>query len=408
MRFTRRLPLGAVETLFAAIIAGAELWIMNEELTVLAVAVAVLMVGLVAITARYPVLASLLSLFLLTSAFALGELAPIFSLFLAALVLEIVVARGQLTIGIFLALAQWALSTVDPVNQILVTDPMSLAMVAFVLIVAYMIGWNRHNNRRRQQTLRNSLAEQEREQRLELARELHDSVATSLTSVVMRAQALTLLPPGQEEQHAREGLEEISDSSRSALDQLRTMLRLLNEEPSSPAFRARADAPPLKRALSNAAKELKAHDLKVVTKFDLPRDVARVANRSDDKEGTWESDPWFDRDTVAKVLTEMVSNAAKHSTRHSTVILDCHVEETCLVLTMTNEVAVPALATDDSSLSSGLGLGSMQARASKAGGVLLTGPVEPEDMNNGHPDAGESNAPLWRTALRLPIVVSEP
>ncbi|MGO1948856.1 MAG: hypothetical protein ACTH1D_04435, partial [Mycobacteriaceae bacterium] len=146
----------------------------------------------------------------------------------------------------------------------------------------------------------------------------------------------------------------------------------------------------------------------VITKLSRSGDVARVAKRSDDQEGTWESDPWFDRDTVAKVLTEMVSNAAKHSTRHSTVILDCHVEETCLVLIMTNAVAVPALAADDSSLSSGLGLGSMQARASKAGGVLHTGPVEPDDVNNGHPDAGESNAPLWRTALRLPIVVSEP
>jgi signal transduction histidine kinase len=400
--------LGMVETVFAIVIAGAELWVTDARLSWPAFLVAALMVGLVAITPRLPFVASVLSLLLLTSAYVLGDVAPLFAFLFAALVLEIIVARGLLTVGIFLAIAQWALSMVDLSNNVLVTDPMSLMMVALLLVVAYIIGWNRNNQGVRQQMLRDSLANQERDQRMELARELHDSVATSLTSVVMRAQALSLLTPDEADQATREGLEGISSTSRDALDQLRTMLRLLNEEPSNTAFRTRGDGPPLRKMISNAAKEMKAHGFKVVTDIDLPRDVSRAANRPPSPEEHTVPGPWFDRATVSKVLTEMASNAVKHSTSRSTVTLTCAVEGTCLVLSMSNEVGEQSLAYDDSAMSSGLGLGSMQARADKAEGVLLSGLENVPDKGSDGQASRESYPLLWRTTLRLPIVVEEP
>lgn len=400
--------LGTVETVFAIVIAVAELWMTDARLSWLAFLVAALMVGLVAITPRLPFVASILSLFLLTSAFVLGDVAPIYSLLFAALVLEIVVARGLLAAGVLLAIAQWVLSTVDPVSMELTTDPLALSIVAFLLAFAYLIGWNRFNQGVRQQALRDSLANQEREQRLELARELHDSVATSLTSVVMRAQALSLLTPDEADEATREGLEGISSSSRDALDQLRTMLRLLNEEPSSTAFRAKDNGPPLRKMVSNAAVEMKAHGFKVISDIDLPRDVSRAANRSSGPGDHSVPGPWFDRATVSKVLTEMASNVVKHSTPRSTVTLTCTVDGPCLVISMTNEVSEQSLAYDDSIMSSGLGLGSMQARADKAEGVLLSGLENvPGNGSNGQ-TANESYPPLWRTTLRLPIVVEEP
>ncbi len=404
----RWLRLGTVETVFAVVMAVAELWVTDARVTAGSVLVAGLIVGLVGITARLPLIASILSLFLLTSAFVLGDVAPIFSLLFAALVLEIVVARGLLTVGVFLAIAQWALSAVDPMDQILVTDPVSLGIVAFLLAFTYLIGWNRYNHGRRQQVLRDSLANQEREQRLELARELHDSVATSLTSVVMRAQALNLAQAYGGDESTRQELEGISNTSRDALDQLRTMLRLLNEEPANTAFRTRTDAPPLRRTFSNATKEMKAHGFNVVTNVNLPKEIARAANRSTVPDGVPPAGPWFDRSTVSKVLTEMVSNAVKHSRPRSTVTLTCTVEETCFVISMVNEVGQQSLAYDNSAMSSGLGLGSMQARADKADGVLLSGPENVPDKGSDGQASRESYPPLWRTTLRLPIVVDEP
>ncbi|MGO1640981.1 MAG: sensor histidine kinase [Candidatus Corynebacterium faecigallinarum] len=421
-RVRRRIPLGAVETVIAAGMAVAQLWMLEEPVGPLAILVASLMVGVVALTARLPLVAALLSLLVPTSALFLGSFAVLFALFYAALVLEIVVVRGLLTVGIFLFIAHWALSTVDLVHQVLYIDLMSLVMVFVVLLVAYLIGWNRFNQHQRQQMLRDSLAQQAREQRLELARELHDSVATSLTSVVMRAQALGLATEGTGDTETRSQLEGISDTSRDALDQLRTMLRLLNEEPASATFRTRGDSRPLKKAFSTVSKEMRAHGLKVSTTVDLPWNVNRAANRPTLPDAPSPGSPWFDRDTVSKVLTEMASNAVKHASPRSTVMLDCYVDGTCLVLIMSNDITGQSSSEDDPVLSSGLGLGSMQARASKAGGVLKSGIMRrdatfveagPTGKTTGHgeknlPDGEESSALVWRTLLRLPIVVIEP
>ena len=118
-RVRRRIPLGAVETVIAAGMAVAQLWMLDEPVGPLAILVASLMVGVVALTARQPLVAALLSLLVPTSALFLGSFAVLFALFYAALVLEIVVVRGLLTVGIFLFIAHWALSTVDLVHQVL-------------------------------------------------------------------------------------------------------------------------------------------------------------------------------------------------------------------------------------------------------------------------------------------------
>ncbi|HIW92260.1 MAG TPA: hypothetical protein H9870_11440 [Candidatus Corynebacterium avicola] len=421
-RLLRLIPLGSVETILASAMAWAQLWMLEEPIGPLHILVVVLIVGDVALAARLPIVASVLSLFLLASIPVFGGLAPLFIVFYAALIVEIVVAQGMFTVGLFVIIAQWAMSTVDPVNQVFYIDLFSLVMVGLILVAAYSIGWNRYNLLQRQQYLRESLARQEREQRLELARELHDSVATSLTSVVMRSQALSLAEEGSGNTETQSQLEGISDTSRDALDQLRTMLRLLNEEPASTSFRRRGDSQPLKKSFSTVSKEMRAHGLKVSTNLDLPWNVNRAANRPSMPEVPSTAFPWFDRDTVGKVLTEMASNAAKHARPHSTVVVDCYVDGTCLVLIMTNDIDEHSPSEGDATLSSGLGLGSMQARASKAGGVLKSGTMRRDATfdeaglfgdDNSHRrrklQVGEKSSVLvWRTLLRIPIVVTEP
>lgn len=382
-----------VEIILAVILAVAELSVMRGEVTVPAVVVGMLTVGLVAVAPRFPVTASLLSLLLVLSPFVLGDVAPVFSMFFSALIVEIVVARGQLAVGLFLVIAQWALSTVDATTGVLFTDPVALAAVTFILLTAYAAGWFRHNHRRRQEDLRRELALQEQRQRTELARDLHDSVATSLTSVVMQAQALNLATPQSEESSYRQGLDNISDSARDALTHLRTMLRLLNEEPGNQEFRLRADGPPLSVTLEKAVRELEAHDMTVNVRVSVPPNAQ------------------VDRDTVAKVLTEMTSNAAKHSPRGSMVALVCGAEGDNVTLSMVNPVRDASSFPDGDDMSGGLGLGSMHARARKADGELVAGIITDDESSCGRSvhSAGppESRRPVWRTTLRLPIIVTE-
>lgn len=408
---TRRLTqLGVIETVLAAALTLFELLEIPDTVPVGTAVVACLTLVLVAGAAKFPVAASMLSLLLVLATFVFDDVVPLYSIFFTMLIVEIVAASGQILLGGSLALTHWVLSAVDSQDMSLTTDVAALTIVALVLVAAYMIGWSRANHGRQREKLRRSLAAQERQQRLELARELHDSVATSLTSVVMQAQALTLLPPDDGADH-RQGLEHISESSREALSNLRTMLQLLNENPTRACFRARVAGPPLDVAVARAAQELEAHSLEVCSTIDLPPDVTAMVNAPDPgKVHDASAGPWIDRDTAVKVLTEMTSNAAKHALPHSTVYLGCHVQDDDVVITMTNPVHSRDGMLRDDVLSSGMGLDSMRTRAAKAGGTVEVGVATPSERTGsvtpeGTAAVGGSDALFWRTTLRLPIVV---
>ncbi|MEY8565680.1 histidine kinase [Corynebacteriaceae bacterium 7-707] len=418
---TRRITqLGVVETVLAVALTLFELLEIPDAVPLGTAVIAGLTLVVVAGTARFPVAASMLSLLLVLATFAIDGVVPLYSIFFTMLIVEIVAASGQILLGGFLVCAHWVLAAIDPEAAALSTDITALTLVAVMLAAAFLIGWSRANYGRQQEKLRESLAEQERQQRLELARELHDSVATSLTSVVMQAQALTLLPPDDGTSH-RDGLEHISESSREALSNLRTMLHLLNEQPNRVCFRTRVASPPLDVAVATMQQELEAHSLEMCSTIDLPADIAAVVNAPDAPDsppgvagGGGEGAPWIDRDTVVKVLTEMTSNAAKHATPHSTVVLHCGVQDGDFVVTMTNPLpphADGATATPaDRVTSSGMGVGSMRARAAKAGGTLDAGMVTPGGetgsvRTGGAAAEGGSGSLFWRTTLRLPIVV---
>ncbi|WP_420098206.1 sensor histidine kinase [Corynebacterium sp.] len=413
LRASRVTHLGVVETVLAVTLTLVELLEIPEAVPAGTAVVALLTLALVAGTAKFPVAASMLSLLLVLATFVADGTVPLYSIFFTMLIVEIVAASGQILLAGALALAHWALSAVDPQAGTVSTDVAALTIVALVLTAAHMIGWSRASHRRQQEKLRASLAAHEKQQRLELARELHDSVATSLTSVVMQAQALTLLPtPGGDTtaeanaQH-RHGLETISETSRTALSNLRTMLQLLNERPDQRSFRTRAGYLPLDRTLARVRQELDAHSLELRTTIDLPPDIARAVNVPATQSTTPSPGKRIDVDTVDKVLTEMTSNAAKHAPPHSTVSLSCTVEDDAFVVTMTN----PVRQTPGSGLfSSGMGLGSMHARARKAGGGLDAGLTDSSTCSGStfprgaEPEGGPAGR-VWRTTLRLPIVV---
>lgn len=89
-------------------------------------------------------------------------------------------------------------------------------------------------------------ARNQAEERLRLSREVHDVVSHSLATIAVRSGVARLLIREQPDQ-AAEALGAIETASRSALDELRALLRQIREQPAEPeaALPALADLPAL-------------------------------------------------------------------------------------------------------------------------------------------------------------------
>jgi len=114
-----------------------------------------------------------------------------------------------------------------------------------------------------------------RTQRSLIARELHDTLARANTRVYLRAQGA--LSASAEQPEVTALLEEIAETSRGSVTELRAMLRVLRED--APAQPDTAPATDLGAALSSARSALRRAGLRVTTTHDgrltgLPATVA--------------------------------------------------------------------------------------------------------------------------------------
>ncbi|WP_297007914.1 sensor histidine kinase, partial [uncultured Corynebacterium sp.] len=320
-RLRPRIPFGAPEIVLAVLVLVTEFVVSSEPVTPESVACAVAGVLLVVAAARWPQTAAVLSVpFAIASSYVAGD-AGTFAIFFVVILIEVVTANGLAGVGLILVLVQTGLAMVDFSGHTVDTDPTVLVVILVILGTSFLFGRNRLTQEIRNAALRRTLADTQRRQRLGLARDLHDSVATSLTSVVMRSQALELTATGDENSELRDGLADISRTSRAALEQLRTMLRLLNSEMQAGQDSSLTGPPPTVRAaLATATRELRAHNLRVNSHMALPR----------------AGEPVVDRRTLSRVLTEMTSNAVKHSPDHATVEIACRTTDDTLIVSMTN------------------------------------------------------------------------
>jgi len=115
--------------------------------------------------------------------------------------------------------------------------------VAFPLIIAWMTGYSVRQRRLYAQMLQHEAASSAvNEERLRIARELHDVVAHSMSVIAVQAgygQYVIDDNPAD----AREALGAIQATSRDALEEMRRMLGVLRQQDASPAPPP-ADAPP--------------------------------------------------------------------------------------------------------------------------------------------------------------------
>jgi signal transduction histidine kinase len=217
------------------------------------------------------------------------------------------------------------------------------------------------------------------EERMRMARDLHDVVAHNISVINVQANTALHLMDRQPER-ARSALTTINDVSKQALVELRSVLGVLRDvDESAP----RAPSPGLDRlgdlVDSAAAAGLTVHIRSAGPSTPLPADVDLAAYR---------------------IVQEALTNSARHSTGTTATVRVIHGDDALIVEVDDDGIARPASRTADRASGQGAGLGGhgngiagMTERAKVLGGTLQAGP---------RPEGG------FRVRAWLPVEGSEP
>lgn len=204
---------------------------------------------------------------------------------------------------------------------------------------------------------RSEAARQVAEERLRIARELHDTVAHSMATITVQAgSALHMLSPVQDSA-AREALVNIRKTSKSALGEMRAVLGHLREGSGAAALAApEAPAPPEGLGLDRLP-ELRA----AVTAAGSP---VRLSVEGD----PGPLPPSVDH-AAYRILQESLTNVLRHAESGTEAGVLLRYAPDSITITVANDGCVPG-----GSPGTGNGLRGMRERAAAAGGELEAGP----------------------------------
>lgn len=204
--------------------------------------------------------------------------------------------------------------------------------------------------------------EDDKRRRRVLAQSLHDSVAQSLTSAVMRAEALQLA--GNVDAASKTELEAIADDARASMAEVRRLVRTLDIDS---AESRPAESTALTTQLADAARYLGSHGFQV--EFTPAGSPSRVRPEL--------------LLMVHHVLRELTTNIIKYADRDAPVTITASDQPEGVTVTLTNTAAA---APRTVAMHTGLGLDSATALAASAGARLSV----------------STDAQRWSTHLRLP------
>lgn len=204
----------------------------------------------------------------------------------------------------------------------------------------------------RQQRLAASRARAD--ERLDLARELHDLVAHYVTGIVVQAQAAQVVAD-RDPSAAGTALDRIEEAGKDALTAMRRLVGSLRDDDALPT------APPVGLAgLADLVAPDGAPGPAVVVTIDPAADLAV---------------PGAVAASVHRIVQESVTNARRHGVDATRVEVDVLLADRALAVTVTDD-GRPLLAGRWVE-GQGYGLIGMQERAQALGGTLTAGPVDP-------------------------------
>lgn len=200
--------------------------------------------------------------------------------------------------------------------------------------------------RQRQEKQRQEAIEAATEQRLAIARELHDTLAYATTTMVMKAEEARLR--GNQDEKTLQDLDYIARTGRDATSQLRTMLSLLRDDSEPTPLPSIGDSLPA--VVQAQVDKLAAFGFRV--ECGVEGDVATM--------------PTEVRQLAARVINEGASNISKHGdpTQPAQIMVDAGPDELEVLL-----VNAPAAGINGSK-HEGLGLVGLRELAGRSGGEL--------------------------------------
>ena len=257
------------------------------------------------------------------------------------------------------------IGTAAVVTGLAVADLRASLLVALQLSGLFVIPLWWAANIRQQRELGRLNAERARHEAIEaeraaMARELHDVIASHLSTTAIHSAAALALPA--ETERDRAALRAVRQSSLAALEEMRSMITLLRAT-------ATAAAPGLER-LPELADSARATGLDVVLEPPAPPAIPALASQAG-----------------YRIVSEALANARKHSPG-SPVAVAITVGD-MLEIVVSNPLTQRAPLGHDA-LSAGTGLAGMAERAALLGGTVTAGPADG----------------LWVVRARLPVPTS--
>lgn len=214
------------------------------------------------------------------------------------------------------------------------------------------------NVERAQKLAEETAAKAAQEQRMALARELHDVVTHGLTMIAVQANLGTITPDSAAQRHA---LNEIGSMARNSLDDLRRLLKTIRTEEaatkgSTSEMSVQPSAATIDLAQSVADSQKRLNGLGCPTKVSTSGELDATPNGL--------------RSTVLRILQESSTNVVKHSDSStqceiSVDVRDDQIEQVIKNLMTPGRPRLPV---------SGTGLAGLRERTSRLGGTLEAGP----------------------------------
>jgi signal transduction histidine kinase len=196
-----------------------------------------------------------------------------------------------------------------------------------------------------------------RDERLELARELHDVVAHHISMIAVQAETARLATPGMPAAGAQR-LSEIGDTARAGLTEMRRLLGVLRED----AQAAMPGDQSTDRQPQPGLRQL--NEL-----LDGARDTSGAAARLIVSGPPAALDPGVEL-AAFRIIQEALTNARRHAPG-AAIDVELHFTDDALLLRVRDNGPGPPAAP----LAGGHGLAGMRERAAAAGGGLRTGPA---------------------------------
>ncbi|MEX5269451.1 sensor histidine kinase [Kocuria sabuli] len=200
------------------------------------------------------------------------------------------------------------------------------------------------------------------DERQALARDLHDVVAHELTLITMQTMSRRR---SEDVAELHQVVETVEDAARSALHELRVLLRLLRDENDGDHPRDVTGAGLAIGSLEHVVTSLAAslRDLRFEPDVETTGDL--------------EAMPTTVRGTAARILQEAVTNIIKYAPRESRCLISVTADDHELRLRVTNPLpSSQSAGARPSELSSGLGLRGIAERVSLLGGRARSGPED--------------------------------